>query len=106
MSQSIIFVCVCMCFWSNPFEMYESFLAHRLCKTVHGLALVPVGLPSCLSSKEFTRSTGHVGDMGSVHGPEKPPRRKWQPIPVVSLPGEIPWTEESGGPLSMGSQKS
>ena len=31
-------------------------------------------------------------------------RRAWQPIPVV-LPGESPWTEESGGLQSMGSQR-
>ena len=31
-------------------------------------------------------------------------RRKWQPTPVF-LPGESPWTEESGGLQSMGSQK-
>ena len=30
-------------------------------------------------------------------------RRKWQPIPVF-LPGKIPWTMETGGLQSMGSQ--
>ena len=30
-------------------------------------------------------------------------RRKWKPTPV-SLPGEIPWTEEPGGLQSVGSQ--
>ena len=34
-----------------------------------------------------------------------PWRRKWQPIPVF-LPGKIPWTEEPGGPQSMGSKES
>ena len=29
--------------------------------------------------------------------------RKWQPTPVF-LPGESPWTEETGGLQSMGSQ--
>ena len=33
-----------------------------------------------------------------------PWRREWQPIPVF-LPGESPWTEEPGGPQSMGSQR-
>ena len=32
-------------------------------------------------------------------------RRKWQPTPVF-LPGKIPWTEEPGGPQSMGSKES
>ena len=33
-----------------------------------------------------------------------PWRREWQPTPVF-LPGKIPWTEESGGLQSMGSQR-
>ena len=33
-----------------------------------------------------------------------PWRKKWQPTPVFS-PGEIPWTEEPGGPQTMGSQR-
>ena len=33
-----------------------------------------------------------------------PWRRAWQPIPVL-LPGESPWTEESSGIQSMGSQR-
>ena len=33
-----------------------------------------------------------------------PWRRAWQPTPVF-LPGESPWTEESGGLQSMGSQR-
>ena len=31
-------------------------------------------------------------------------RRAWQPTPVF-LPGESPWTEETGGPQSIGSQR-
>ena len=35
-----------------------------------------------------------------------PWRRAWQPTPVF-LPGQsIPWTEEPGGPQSLGLQKS
>ena len=34
-----------------------------------------------------------------------PLRRKWQPTPVF-LPGKIPWTEDPGGPQSMGSKES
>ena len=33
-----------------------------------------------------------------------PWRRAWQPTPVVLL-GESPWTEETGGLQSMGSQR-
>ena len=33
-----------------------------------------------------------------------PWRRAWQPT-LVFLPGESPWTEELGGPQSMGSQR-
>ena len=33
-----------------------------------------------------------------------PWRGAWQPTPVC-LPGESPWTEEPGGPQSMGSQR-
>ena len=33
-----------------------------------------------------------------------PWRREWQPIPVF-LSGESPWTEEPGGPQSMGSKR-
>ena len=33
-----------------------------------------------------------------------PQRRKWQHTSVF-LPGKLPWTEESGGPQSMGSQR-
>ena len=33
-----------------------------------------------------------------------PWRRTWPPIPVF-LPGESPWTEESGGLKSKGSQR-
>ena len=47
----------------------------------------------------------------AIRGPEFDPwvgkipwRRAWQPGPVL-LPGESPWTEEPGGPYSMGSQR-
>ena len=33
-----------------------------------------------------------------------PWRRAWQPTPVF-LPGESPWTEKSGGPQSIGSER-
>ena len=50
-------------------------------------------------------STHNVGDLGSVTGLGRSPGEgEWQPSPVF-LPGESPWTEESGGLQSMGSQR-
>ena len=37
-------------------------------------------------------------------GWEDPRRKAWQPTPIF-LPGESPWTEEAGGPQSIGSQR-
>ena len=37
-------------------------------------------------------------------GWEDPLEEAWQPTPVF-LPGESTWTEECGGPQSLGSQK-
>ena len=44
-------------------------------------------------------SACNEGDLGSIPG-----RRAWQATPVF-LPGESPWTEESGGLQSMGLQR-
>ena len=65
-------------------------------------------LPQWLSSKESACNAGAVGDMGGdpLFDPwvgKFPWRRKWQPTPVF-LPGESPWTEETGRLQSMGSQ--
>ena len=44
-------------------------------------------------------------DLGLIPGSERSPwRREWQFTPVF-MPGESPWTEESGGLQSMGSQR-
>ena len=51
-------------------------------------------------SKESTCS---AGDLGSIPGLGRS-WRAWPPTPVF-LPGECPWTEESGGLQSMGSQR-
>ena len=38
-------------------------------------------------------------------GQEDPLERKWQPTPVF-MPGESPWTEETGGLQSIGYKES
>ena len=60
------------------------------------------GFPGGSDGKE---STCDAGNLGSVPGVGKIPLRKaWQPTSVF-LPGESPWTEESGRLQSMGSQR-
>ena len=60
------------------------------------------GFPGGSVGKE---STCNAGDSGLDPWVGKIPwKRAWQPIPVF-LPGESPWTEESGGMQSMGSQR-
>ena len=49
--------------------------------------------------------SANARDTGSIPGLGRSPGRKWQPSPVFFLSWEIPWTEESGGLPSMGSQK-
>ena len=47
----------------------------------------------------------NAGDLGSIPGLGRFLwRRAWQPT-LVYLPEESPWTEEPGGPQSMGSQR-
>ena len=61
-----------------------------------------MGFPGGSFGKE---STHNAGDLGSVTGLGRSPGEgEWQPSPVF-LPGESPWTEESGGLQSMGSQR-
>ena len=60
------------------------------------------GFPGGSVGKEATCNAGDPGLdpwVGKI-----PWKRAWQPIPVF-LPGESPWTEESGGMQSMGSQR-
>ena len=59
-------------------------------------ALVVKNLPARAAD---TRDAGSIPGLGKIAL-----RRKWQPTPVF-LPGESPWTEESGGLQSMGSQR-
>ena len=49
--------------------------------------------PSAMQETGFNPRVGKI-----------PWRRAWQPTPVF-LPGESPWTEETGGLHSMGSQR-
>ena len=63
-------------------------------------------------SSDCKESACSVGDLGSVPGLEDPLEEDptpghspvWQPTPVF-LPGESPWTEESGRLWSMGLQR-
>ena len=74
--------------------------------SILGPLLKYLGLPRWLSSKDSTCSAGDAGDLGSVPGGVRkiPWRRAWQPTPVF-LPGEShAWTEEPGGPQSIGLQ--
>ena len=55
--------------------------------------------------KNLLAITGDIRDTGSILGLQRfPQMRAWEPIPVF-LPGESPWTEEPGGPQSIGSQR-
>ena len=58
-------------------------------------------LPSGLSGKEFSCQ---VGDVTLIPGQEYTLEKKMATNSSI-LAWEIPWTEESGGPKSMGSQK-
>ena len=78
-----VLYCYCFFFYiSNEVEVFVGFLGSavkRICLQCRG-----------------TRLHSWVGKI--------PWRRAWQPTPVF-LPGESPWTEEQGGPQSMGSQR-
>ena len=59
------------------------------------------GLPRWLSGEE---SACNSGDSGSVPGSERPPG-EGNGGTLSILAWRVPWTEEPGGPQSMGSQK-
>ena len=59
------------------------------------------GFPGGSDSKE---SVCNVGDLGSVPG-LKDPLEKGMAIHSSIFAWRIPWTEETGGPQSMGSQR-
>ena len=46
--------------------------------------------------KNLPANAGDVRHTGSIPGLGRSLSREWQPTPVF-LPGESPWTEESGG---------
>ena len=62
--------------------------------------------PGGASGKEPVCQCRKHGDSGSILSllEEIPWRRSWQPTPGV-FAGTVPWTEESGGLQSIGSQK-
>ena len=54
---------------------------------------------------QMLRNLPAVWETGLIPGSRRYPwRREWQLTPVFP-PGETPWTEEPGGPQSMGSQR-
>ena len=62
-------------------------------------------IPGCTSGKEPTCQCRKYKRLGFYPWVGKLPwRRAWQPTSVF-LPGESPWTEESGGLLSIRSQR-
>ena len=56
--------------------------------------------------KNSPANAGDIRDVGSIPESGRCPGggRAWQPTPVF-LPGESPWTEEPGGPQSIGLQR-
>ena len=63
------------------------------------------GLPRWHSSKNLPASAGDEGDPGVIPGSGRSPEGGNGTHSTI-LAWEIPWTEETGGPQSMGSQKS
>ena len=59
------------------------------------------GFPGSLAGKEYA---WNAGDLDSIPGWDDPLERSWQPT-LVFLPGESPWTEESGRLRSMRLQR-
>ena len=55
--------------------------------------------------KNLPASAGDTGDSGSIPGLGRPPA-EGNGKPLQYMAWEIPWTEEPGGPQSMGLQKS
>ena len=72
---------------------------------IWGGGQVRLGFPGGASGKEHVcqrrRHKRHRFDPWLGRFPQ---RREWQPT-AVFLPGESPWTEESGGLRSIGSQR-
>ena len=61
------------------------------------------GLPWWLRSKEFACHAGDIGDKASTLGQEDSLEEDMATHSSI-LAWRIPWTEEPGGPQSMGSQ--
>ena len=99
-------------FCCSPSIFLTSCFPSKSAKLLAGLRIfvkVPVKLGAsqvALVVKNSLANAGEVRDAGSVHPwvGKIPWRRAWQSTPVF-LPGESPWTEESGGLQSMWSQR-
>ena len=76
-------------------QLYFNFLLKKKCCRQNCASLVAQMVKNPPAMQEtWVRSLGW----------EDPLRRAWQPTPVT-LPGKSPWTQESGGLQSMGSQR-
>ena len=96
-----------------PPELGDLFLSSAACweESLFALLLmIPIEHRICPPHLGFTggsdgkESACHAGDLGSISGLGRSPGRG-HGSPLVLLPGESPWTGESGGPQSMGLQR-
>ena len=78
---------------------WTTFLANPIPTLIHFW-----GLPWELSGKEATCNAGTTGDSIWPLGREDPLEEEMAIHPSI-LAWEIPWTEETGGPQSVGSQR-
>ena len=77
---------------------------HSLSRGFCGLDRIQVPcFPGGSDGKESACNTGDLGSFNPWVG-KIPWKRAWHSTPVF-LPGESPWTEEPGGPQSVGSQR-
>ena len=63
-----------------------------------------IGYPLQYSGSDSKEYAWNAGDLDSIPGSDDPLERSWQPT-LVFLPGESPWTEESGRLRSMRLQR-
>ena len=80
--------------------IWMDFLANQICSCPHSR----LGFPGGSEVKNLPAKAGNIRDAGLIPGSGRPP---WEGNgkPLQSLAWEIPWTEESGGLQSMGSQR-
>ena len=85
--------------WRTPWT--EEPGGHSPCSCKEPGTTEPLNSPACRVVLVVTNQCRRPGFHPLVR--KIPWRRKWQLAPVF-LPGKTPWTEESGGPQSMGSR--